>query len=303
MQESASTRGGGTQNIGAMGGSKHSLLVVLKFHDEGLDVLAALLPLGDALLGVGVEALFILVLERLALESQVLVVDEVLLRLVVLILDLLLEEVGHLHTSLALLLTLLLFGDGQLLVPELPELGELPLLVLRLLLLLLHAVQLVPPALLDGLLHLEPPLLLLLEELGGLVLGLGDLLVEDLLLLVPHLHEVTDLAVDQPLLDHLLMLETLLLLGLLQVDEGLLLFGVLFDPPILLLFLYGDLGLDFEQLLVGLLELLPSLGSPLLPLEILHPFLFELFLDLLLYQLALHLLLLQLPDEVDFELL
>ena len=42
--------------------SEDALLVVLKLHDDWFDVLALILPLLDALLGIGVEVLLVLIL-------------------------------------------------------------------------------------------------------------------------------------------------------------------------------------------------------------------------------------------------
>ena len=93
----------------------------------------------------------------------------------------------------------------------------------------------------DGGLHFEAPLLLLFEELCGFILGLGHLLVEDLLLLIPQLHEFCDLLVDQLLLDELLGLESFGLLCLLEMFQGISLLGILLDPLLFLLLFDGDL--------------------------------------------------------------
>lgn len=74
--------------------SDDTLLVVLELHDERLDVLALSLPLLDALLGVGVEVLLLLVLESLVVHGLMLIVDKVLLSLDILFFLLLLEVVG-----------------------------------------------------------------------------------------------------------------------------------------------------------------------------------------------------------------
>ena len=56
--------------------------------------------------------------------------DELLLALSVLLGDLLFQVGGDLSLSLSILLSFLLFGDGKLIVSELPELGELKLFLL-----------------------------------------------------------------------------------------------------------------------------------------------------------------------------
>jgi len=92
--------------------SHNLFLVILKLHNDGLDVLSLALPLLKALFSVRIEVLFLLVLESLIVEGLMLVVDEVLLRLDVLIFCLLLEVVCDFHSSLSLLLSFLLFGYG-----------------------------------------------------------------------------------------------------------------------------------------------------------------------------------------------
>ena len=159
------------------------------------------------------------------------------------------------------------------------------------------------PGLFDGSLHLDSPLLLLLEELCGFVFGFGHLLVEDLFFLVPEFHELGDLLIDQLLLDLLLSLEPLGLLCLLEMLESISLLGVLLDPLLLLLLLDGDLLLYLEELLVSFLELCSSLGSPFPSLDVSELLSLQLLLDLLLDELSLQLLLLQLLDVVELEVL
>ena len=74
--------------------SYNLLLVVFEFENDGLNVLALALPLLDALLGVGVEVLLLLVLESLVVHGLMLIVDKVLLSLDILFFLLLLEVVG-----------------------------------------------------------------------------------------------------------------------------------------------------------------------------------------------------------------
>ena len=91
--------------------SHNALFVVFKFHDEWLDVLSLCLPLADALLGIGVKVLFLLVQESLGFAGGFLVGNELLNLLGVLLLELVLDEVGQLDHACAVLLFLLLLGQ------------------------------------------------------------------------------------------------------------------------------------------------------------------------------------------------
>ena len=244
-----------------------------------------------------------MVLQSLISQGHLLVQDELLLSFDVLVIGLFFEIICEFHSSLPLLFSLLLLSNGELLVSQLPELGELSLLLLFGSHLSVLSGELVLTGLLDGLLHLKSSSLFLLEQLACLILSLGDLLVEDLLFLVSKLHELGNLFIHKLLLDLLLCLEPLGLLGLLQVLESLLLGSILLDSLLLLLLLDGDLLLDLQELLVGLLELVPGLSCSLLPLEVPELLPLELLLDLLLDELALKLLLLHLLDIVELEVL
>ena len=134
--------------------SSHDLLlVVLELEDDGLDVLALALPLLDALLGVRVEVLLLLILQGLVVQSLVLVVDEVLLGLDVLFFSLLLEVVCDLNSSLSFFFSFLLLSDGQLFVSELPELGKLHFFSLCVGNFLVPSIDLILPTLFDGGFH------------------------------------------------------------------------------------------------------------------------------------------------------
>lgn len=108
-------------------------------------------------------------------------------------------ELSQLNSTLAFLLLFLLFGQGELIVSDPPELGEFLLLLFGLLTLLLSSLTLEHSALVDGLFHLKLTALLVLEESVGLVLGFGNLLVEDLLLVVLDGSELGDLGVNHAL--------------------------------------------------------------------------------------------------------
>lgn len=242
-------------------------------------------------------------MERLVPQSNVLVNHELLLHLIILLLNLLAQEISDLDSSGALFLAFLLLGDSELFTSELPELREFLLLLLLDLFLSLHTSNLVLATLFNGLLHFKSSAFLLLKKLGGLVLGLSNLLVEHFLLLVAHLHQLLDLSINQFLFDFLLLFESLFLLGFLHVLDGLPLLSVLLDAALLFFVLESDLSLQLQQFFVGLLELLASLGDLLKLLKFLLSLLLESLFDLLLDELALDLLFLELFDVINFEVL
>ena len=178
------------------GCSDDALLVVLELHDEGLDVLALGLPLLDALLGVRVEVLLLLVSQSLRLQSVSLSLLEVTNGLGVLYIGLGFLEVLELSIPLSLLLLLLLLGELELFVADLPELSVFGVFLLLGVLLGLLALDLQLTRPLDGGLHFGLALLLLLVETVGAVLGLGDLAIQNLLLVVLQGLKLSDLAVD-----------------------------------------------------------------------------------------------------------
>jgi hypothetical protein len=89
------------------------------------------------------------------------------------------------------------------------------------------------------------------------------LLVEHLFLLVSQLHELSDLSINELLLDGLLLLESLFFLGFLEVVKSFFLGGMLLNSSLFLLLLDSDLSLDLEQFLVGLFELFSGFGNAL----------------------------------------
>jgi hypothetical protein len=104
-------------------------------------------------------------------------VDEILLCLCKLIIRLFLQIVGQLNSSLSILFLLLLLGNSQFFISELPELGEFSLLLLFAVVLFDLSVDLILSTLLNGMLHLEPSLFFFFKQICGLVLSFGNLLV------------------------------------------------------------------------------------------------------------------------------
>jgi hypothetical protein len=111
--------------------SEDALLVALKLHDEGLNVLALALPVGDALLGVRVEVLLLLVEKSLSLQGIDLTVLEFSHDGLILYSGLLALEVLQFLGTLSLFLLLLFLSHLQLFVANLPEFGELDLFALH----------------------------------------------------------------------------------------------------------------------------------------------------------------------------
>lgn len=105
-------------------------------------------------------------------------------------------EVLELSISLSLLLLLLLLSELELFVAHLPELSVLGVLLLLSVLLGLFALDLQLTGSLDSGLHLSLALLLLLVKTVSTVLSLGDLAVQNLLLVVLKGLKFSDLAVD-----------------------------------------------------------------------------------------------------------
>ena len=91
--------------------SDNALLVILKLHDEWLNVLALALPLADALFSIRVEALLLLVEESLRLDSILLLSLEIFDGLLLLSAGLSLDEATQLLCSLSVLLFLLLLSQ------------------------------------------------------------------------------------------------------------------------------------------------------------------------------------------------
>ena len=120
-------------------------------------------------------------------------------------------------------------------------------------------------------------------------------------MLVSQLHELSDLSINELLLDGLLLLESLFFLGFLEVVKSFFLGGMLLNSSLFLLLLDSDLSLDLEQFLVGLFELLSGFGNALdsfqLPLLFSLKFLF----NLSFYQFALELIFFHLLDVIELE--
>lgn len=237
------------------------------------------------------------------MKGLVLLIDELLLCFKILILGLLLNIVCEFNSSLSLLFSLLLLGNGEFLISELPEFSKFHFITLRVSIFVIFSINLILSALLNGNFHLKSSLLLCLEELVGSVFGLGYLFVQDFFFLVPDLHEILDLSVDEGLSHVLLLLESFLFLHSLEVLQCLSLVAVLEYSLFFFFFFDSHLSLYSQQLLVGLLEVLSGLSSLLSALKLSKLLPLELFVDLLLDEFSLHLVLLHLLDKAHLEVM
>ena len=276
--------------------SDNTLLIVLKLHDERLDVLALALPLCDALLSIRVEVFLLLVEKRLSLYS----VDLFLLKLLnsfrLLSVILSLDEFCQFLGSLPFLLLLLLLCHLKLLVTDPPELSEVLVLLHLAGRLLLLSLDLEGPAPLNCCLHISLSLLLLLEEPVGSIFSFSDLSVQHLLFVVLKLPKVFNLTVN-----HFL---SLVQFGLESLALSLFLHGFaiislpckFFNLLLFLSLLQKSSLLLFHLILIGFRQVSSHLGSAFLPLNFLLLFPLQILLNLPLDQFALKEFLLDLLD-------
>lgn len=244
-------------------GSHDFLFIVFELQDNRLDILALTLPLLDALLGIRIEVLLLLVLQGLVVHGLVLLVDEFLLCLDVLFLCLLFQVVRQLDPSLSFLLSFLLLGNGQLLVSQLPEFGELHFFLLLVRNLHVFAINLVLSTLFNCVLHFLSSHLFFFEQDVRLVLGFSNLLVKHFFLLISDFHELVNLSINQCLSDRLLLRKSLSLLLSFQMLQSLSLLRVLLDSSVFFLLLDRDLSLNLEKFFIGLFILVSLLSCSL----------------------------------------
>ena len=141
-----------------------------------------------------------------------------------------------------------------------------------------------------------------LEYPAGLLLCLSHLLVQNLLLLVLQLGQVLSLFLNHLLADILLLLEPLFLPIFLELIDPLLLLRIVLLSLALLALLLGELLLVRLELLVRMVQLLPSARLLRLALHLLHSLLLQLLQGLALHQLSLQQLLLVGFDVLHFGL-
>ena len=281
--------------------SDNALLVILKLHDEWLDILALSLPFADALLSVGVEVLLLLVEESLSLDGVSLLSLEVFDCLILLGVVLCPHESGQLLGSLSFFFLFLLLGQLKLFVADSPELSEVFLFLLLCNALLLLACDLEGSAALDGLLHLNFSLLLHLEESVSLILSFSDLSVQNLLLVVLESSQFFNLTVNHALSLGLLGLEALVLTLLLHFIAGISGLGKVMDLLLFFGLLKKDSLLLLELVLVCFAKVGSDLGTLLLSGDFLLLLPLEIFFDLSLDKFTFEQLFLDLFDVAQFE--
>ena len=279
--------------------SKDALLVVLELHDEGLDVLALFSPACNGLLSVRVEVLFLLIDESLSLERISLVLLELANDVLVLDVGLGLLEVLKLSASGSVFLALLLFSELEFFVSGAPEFSEVTVLLDLSRFLGVLAMDLELARALNGSLHLGFPLLLLLVEAIGTVLGFSDLSVEDFLLVVLQGTKLFDLCINHLLAGLLLVSEASHLAFLLHVLKMLALQGESLNLFLLFDLLQTLSLLDLHELLVGLGKVRAHLSNLLLALDLTLLLALEILLSLALNQFAFEHLFLETLDELE----
>ena len=140
--------------------SLNAFLVVLKLHNERLNIFALSLPLRDSLLGVRVKVLLLLIQKSLSLESIGLFILELLDSNFVLDISLRLLEVLEFLKSLTLFLFFLLFSKLEFFISGSPERGEVVIFLSLSLLHSLLSLDLELTATFDSCLHLQLSLFL-----------------------------------------------------------------------------------------------------------------------------------------------
>ena len=243
--------------------SNNSLFVILQFHDEWFHVFALARPLLDALFGIWVEILFLLILKRLISKSSMLLINEVFLCLDILLIGLLLQIVGQLNSSLSFFLFLLLLSDGQLFISHFPELSKFFFLGMLVLFLLMKLSDLVLSTSFNCLGHLDSSSFLFFEKLSCFVFSFSDLLVQDFFFLISDLHELSNLTINELLLDGLLLSESLFFFGLLKMIKCILLSFDFQDSSLLFFFFDGNLSLNLKEIFISFLEIFSCLCGSL----------------------------------------
>ena len=230
--------------------SSNALLVILKLHNEGLNVLALALPLGDGFFSVRIELLLLLVEECLCLDSIVLILLELFDGLFLLRISLRLNETGQLFCSLSVFLLFLLLSQLQLLISDPPELSEIFVFLNLGSCFLFVTLDLESSAAFNGFLHFSLSLLLLFEESISFVFSFCNLSVQHLLLIVLKSSQFANLTVNHALSFSLLSFEPFVFTVFLHLIASISLFSEFLDFFLLRLFLKECSLLLFKLLLV-----------------------------------------------------
>lgn len=157
--------------------SHNPFFVIFKLHDDRFDIFALTLPFWDALLGIGIETLLLLVLKSLVSESGMLLINEILFSLIILLLCLFFEIVSKFDSSLSLFFSFLLFCNCQFFISEFPEFSKLLLLLLFVPFFFVHSVDLILSTLINSCFHFGSSSFLLFEQLSCFIFSFSDLFV------------------------------------------------------------------------------------------------------------------------------
>ena len=278
------------------------LFVVFEFHDKRLYVLSLALPFLDALFGIRVEVLLLLVEERLRTESGILVFLKCFDVCVILLLGLVLVEIGQFLGADALFFLFLLLSQLELFIAGSPEFCELLFFLLGHVLLLDVSCTLQLTTAFNGQFHLQLAALLLFEESVGLVLSFLHLLVQHLVFVVLDGTELTNLLVNHLLTVSLLCCESRVLALLFHQVTGGLLFCELLNSLFLIELSAASLLLLPHLLFIGLDQFLLHLHGALLTGHLAGLFALKVLVSLTFDEFTFEHLALQVLDVLKFEL-
>lgn len=215
---------------------------------------------------------------------------------------LLCEELNEFLSTLALFIFFLSFSHLKLFVTYAPEFGEVFLFLLFEFFLLLLALDLQSARPLNGLFHLILAALLVFKKPVSFVLGLGNLLVEHLLLVVAQATKLFNLFINHSLTHGKLVL---LLLGFalsFLLIEGLFVTSETLNAALLFKFFVFDELLKTDLILVGLHDVFLHLADLFLTLKLADLLALDVLFDLSFDELTLEHLFLESLDVVHLEL-
>ena len=168
--------------------SYNPFFVIFKLHDDRFDIFALTLPFWDALFGIGIETLLLLVLKSLVPESSMLLINEIWFSLIILLLCLFFEIVGKFDSSLSLFFSFLLFSNCQLFISEFPEFSKLLFFALFVSLVFVNPGNLILSTLINSCFHFSSSSFLLFEQLSCFIFSFSNLFVQDFFLLISYFH-------------------------------------------------------------------------------------------------------------------
>lgn len=261
------------------------------------------MPLANASLRVGVEVLLLLVQKCLCLQAGFVLVAECFFRVIQFLVALLCEELHEFLSTLALLIFFLSFRHLKLFVTYAPEFGEVFLFLLVEFFLLLLAFNLQSARPFNGLFHFVLAALLVFKKPVSFVLGLGNLLVEHLLLVVAQATKLFNLFIDHSLtLREFVLLLCVFALSFFLVESLLVTSESLNAALLFKLFVFDEL-LETDLILVGLDDVFLHLANFFLALKFADLLALDVLFHLSFDELALKHLFLESLDVVHLEFL